>query len=288
MLYLSYDLSPLAKNRIKVYNCPSLNYFLYLPRMKKILLLIPACFILLTNCSIQKRHYEKGFTINWHHRPQSPVTKDSPLDESTLTASSDNAASSQKAITFFKENPILKDSCDLIEFKNNTSLRAKVTEIGTKDIRYKRCDNPDGPMYIADKSEILAITFSNGEREEIKASASVKEESAPVTISISDTPPPKISKEKRARNMRDKTDLAWTFGTRSLIPFAGLVFSVLGIIFSILALVQIHNHPSDDPKADKRNKIKAIIALALSVLGLAVAAFAIMFMYAIYLVLLWG
>lgn len=51
---------------------------------------------------------------------------------------------------------------DTIVLRNNTIIKAKVIEIGTTEIKYKKIDNPDGPTYNIKKSEVQAIKYANG------------------------------------------------------------------------------------------------------------------------------
>lgn len=53
-------------------------------------------------------------------------------------------------------------SQDTIRFINKTSQAVKVHEIGIAEIKYNRLDNLEGPLYIANKSEIEYIKFANG------------------------------------------------------------------------------------------------------------------------------
>lgn len=53
-------------------------------------------------------------------------------------------------------------SQDTIRFINKTSQAVKVHEIGIDEIKYNRLDNINGPLYIANKSEIEYIKFANG------------------------------------------------------------------------------------------------------------------------------
>lgn len=54
---------------------------------------------------------------------------------------------------------------DLIIFKNGTLQNAKVLEVGTNNVVYKKADNPDGPNYVAEKMEISVIEYANGSRD---------------------------------------------------------------------------------------------------------------------------
>jgi hypothetical protein len=68
----------------------------------------------------------------------------------------------------------LKDSlkggnCDKILLKDGNEILAKIIEIGPDAIKYKRCENLDGPLYVSDASAVTSITFSNGTTEIIKS-----------------------------------------------------------------------------------------------------------------------
>lgn len=54
---------------------------------------------------------------------------------------------------------------DIIVKKDGSVIQAKVSEIGTSEIKYKKWSNQDGPTYAITKGEILAITYQNGEKE---------------------------------------------------------------------------------------------------------------------------
>ncbi len=51
---------------------------------------------------------------------------------------------------------------DTISFKNGLQQSAKVEEVGSSEIKYKRWDNLTGPIYVTAKSEINSIKYSNG------------------------------------------------------------------------------------------------------------------------------
>jgi hypothetical protein len=51
---------------------------------------------------------------------------------------------------------------DTILKKNGTKILAKVLEVSTEEIKYKRVDFADGPLYIERKDQIISIRYSNG------------------------------------------------------------------------------------------------------------------------------
>lgn len=61
--------------------------------------------------------------------------------------------------------PVCVFSQDRIKKVNGDIIQAKVLEVSSDEVRYKRYSNPDGPVYVLGKNEISEITYQNGERE---------------------------------------------------------------------------------------------------------------------------
>lgn len=58
---------------------------------------------------------------------------------------------------------------DIIILKNGNEIQAKVLEISSTEIKYKRFDNLDGPMLILSAVSVSAIKYENGAWEDINA-----------------------------------------------------------------------------------------------------------------------
>lgn len=56
-------------------------------------------------------------------------------------------------------------SQDIIYKKDNTKIEAKILEINQSEVRYKMFTNPDGPLYIMYKSDVVKIEYPNGQVE---------------------------------------------------------------------------------------------------------------------------
>lgn len=54
---------------------------------------------------------------------------------------------------------------DIITLKNGEDLKTRILEVLDGEIKYKRFDNLDGPVFTIRKSEILMITYQNGTRD---------------------------------------------------------------------------------------------------------------------------
>lgn len=61
---------------------------------------------------------------------------------------------------------IIANAQDIIVKKDGTTILAKVTEVSTSDITYKKWSNQDGPIYKLPVSELIAINYQNGEKED--------------------------------------------------------------------------------------------------------------------------
>lgn len=54
------------------------------------------------------------------------------------------------------------EKCDVVYFINGATFEAKNIVIDDEFIRYKKCDNPDGPTYEVKKSDVSKIEYANG------------------------------------------------------------------------------------------------------------------------------
>jgi hypothetical protein len=130
---------------------------------------------LFASCSIEKRRYNSGFHVEWlssNGKKKSIETQkkrqfthyispkvDSLLSSFSLVKHVDSSLlfnSSHSALDFYKKevknNQVVilgKDSvkCDLMILKNGDELNVKVTEIGEDLVKYKLCNNLDGPIF---------------------------------------------------------------------------------------------------------------------------------------------
>jgi hypothetical protein len=59
----------------------------------------------------------------------------------------------------------LANAQDIIIKKNGDEISAKIQEIGVIEIKYKKFDNQNGPVYSIVKTEVFMIKFENGTKE---------------------------------------------------------------------------------------------------------------------------
>lgn len=80
---------------------------------------------------------------------------------------------------------------DIITKTNGEEIKAKVTEITKEDVKYKRFENPDGPLFILGRHEVFMIKYENGTRD-VFATTPVKEKSESKSKSTASEPKPFI------------------------------------------------------------------------------------------------
>lgn len=58
---------------------------------------------------------------------------------------------------------------DLIVKKDGSIIKATVTEITENSVKYKKADNPDGPLYTISKENLTSINYANGQLEKFES-----------------------------------------------------------------------------------------------------------------------
>lgn len=210
--------------------------------MKKILIFLP--LLLVFSCTVQKRKYQNGYYVNWHAK-NSGLTKDQAsvkaakvsdkkskanvVSKTTLRkqntteevfASSKNElllSSQKKPVHLFSK--LSDDSCDVLLFKDGSEIRVKVLEVFADEIKYKRCDTPDGPTYVSRKSELFMIKYTNGTKEVIRVDEPPKQTKKPTYDSRS-------KKYENASQIKQVDEL-------SVVSF---VSGILAVIIGVAAL----------------------------------------------------
>ena len=60
-------------------------------------------------------------------------------------------------------------SQDILTYKNGTEAKVKVIEVTSSEVKFKRYDNIDGPLYTVLKSDLFMIKYENGTKEVFSA-----------------------------------------------------------------------------------------------------------------------
>lgn len=154
--------------------------FVKMKRLLKTFFLIALALEIITSCSLQKRVYRNGYHIVWNAKYkqgnqklenrtiEKAIVKSEilPVKESVLAT-----ANRDIEIASLKRKPVLilsNDTCgDVLLLQNADELQVKILEIDEQTIRYKRCDNLNGPTFSISKNRVALIKYANGTKEVI-------------------------------------------------------------------------------------------------------------------------
>ncbi len=225
-----------------------------------------ALMLVLYSCTMEKRIYSSGYHIEWNKSKQNPdrqklasktakqnqtvtveqseiatntVDNSPPVIDDNITASVDNSIimtnttpSPQKY--FLIINSV--EECDSIILKNGEEIKAKVTEIASDEIKYKKCDNLNGPTYTIKKSEVFMIKYSNGTEDIITPNNS---NSIEIINKKNNGDEPEINGMALAGFICGIVGLLL-----ALIMGWSFLLGILGVIFSAIGLGQIRKNPT--------------------------------------------
>ncbi len=73
---------------------------------------------------------------------------------------------------------------DLIYMLNGDEVEAKLTEISSSELKYKRMDNLDGPVFVIERNKVFKVKYANGQSEVMTkpGEAAPPQNSAPAAI----------------------------------------------------------------------------------------------------------
>jgi hypothetical protein len=69
----------------------------------------------------------------------------------------------------------IKNICDKILFIDGTEIQAIVKEVNSTEIKYKKCEFQDGPIYSIESSKVFIIKFKNGRKQIVNTAENAKE-----------------------------------------------------------------------------------------------------------------
>lgn len=232
--------------------------------MQKILYILP--LLILFSCSVQKRKYQKGFYVsnNKHAKTKSTsLNKENKKNELALKTSilhfnsekdAELTASINNNTSFLERKPInlysrINDSlCDKITLKNGDEIYVNVLELTPALIKYKKCNEPESPLYIVKKTEVFSIKYSNGTKELMETE----------TKSQSNTKNPNTVTNSRNYKQQTHPLAIW-----SLVSFI-LGFFTLGIGFIVAFILakQAMKKILQNPEAYKGYKLANWVKIA--------------------------
>ena len=238
-------------------------------KIKKIILLLP--ILTLFNCSLQKRKYQSGYFLSWNKNNLSIAKNEKQkgfnvqkkeIKFKDISFEKDITASANNKVTKIFNNSITNnvafpDSCDEIIYKDGTEIKAKITEINTSEIRYKRCDFIDGPTFVEKQNKVFMIKYANGKSEMFKTEKAFENNNGKI---IQDSQ--KINDKDKKTNTSSKA--SFIFSILGFYPLFILGW-ILGLIFGALAKNEIKSEPN---KYNKKSENFAKAGVVISVIGM--------------------
>ena len=238
-------------------------------KIKKIILLLP--ILTLFSCSLQKRKYQSGYFLSWNKNNLSIAknqkqkgfnVQENEIKFNEISFEKDITTSANNKITkifnnTIKNNPAVPDSCDKIIHKDGTEIMAKITEINTSEIRYKRCDFIDGPTFVEKQNKVFMIKYANGKSEMFKTEKAFENNNGKI---IQDSQ--KINDKDKKTNTSSKA--SFIFSILGFYPLFILGW-ILGLIFGALAKNEIKSEPN---KYNKKSENFAKAGVVISVIGM--------------------
>ena len=238
-------------------------------KIKKIILLLP--ILTLFSCSLQKRKYQSGYFLSWNKNNLSIAknqkqkgfnVQKKEIKFNDMSFEKDITTSANNKITKIFNNTInnnlaVPDSCDKIIYKDGTEIMAKISEINTSEIRYKRCDFIDGPTFVEKQNKVFMIKYANGKSEMFKTEKAVEYNNGKI---IQDSQ--KINDKDKKTNTSSKA--SFIFSILGFYPLFILGW-ILGLIFGALAKNEIKSEPN---KYNKKSENFAKAGVVISVIGM--------------------
>ena len=162
-------------------------------------------------------------------------------------------------------------ACDQIVLRSGDVIEAKVKEVGVNEIRYKKCDRPDGPDYTISKRDVLSIKYPNGEVERFNSATTNPSYG---TSSGNNRSSYQNPASQPSEGPRTDPFAIVAIAAGGLAIFTGLGSLLLGaaaVVFGALSLSRIRKEPN-------RFKGKGL-AMAGMIIGIVAAAAILLYVY---------
>lgn len=206
----------------------------------------PAAQRLTTDASVRKPPADPVFTASRDEAvplPTKPVWAESEVAAPAAVPISRIQPSGlrQSPRRILPRKPVLPP-CDQIVLRSGDVIEAKVKEVGVSEIKYKKCDRPDGPDYTISKRDVLSIKYSTGDVERFNTASN------PSVGSSSSSSRSSYDSPTNPQNDGPRTDpfaivaLA-TGGLAILTGYGAFLLGAAAIVFGALSLTRIRKEP---------------------------------------------
>jgi Domain of unknown function (DUF4190) len=228
--------------------------------LTKLLSVVLVFLFVASGCSIQKRRYNNGFHVEWFHSsPSKPVVKPKSIPlaivDSIPTISFDHINDLQTGLSSFDRLDILgwqshSDSvkCDIMVLRNGDEVDVKVIEVGERLVKYKMCNNLDGPIFTKRSSEIFMLKYPNGTKTVMSNTKEETEQSVVderVVRSGSSRPSDSRRDLDNPRKVINASALISLLASMVGIFIFGIPMGIVAVIFGLVGLGKIINNPDD-------------------------------------------
>jgi hypothetical protein len=163
-----------------------------------------------------------------------------PTLEPAVVATASQPARRQQPKRILRNKP-LPPQCDQIVLRNGDVIEAKIKEVGVNEIKYKKCDRPDGPDYTISKRDVLSIKYSTGDVERFNAASAPSSSNSGGNRSSYDSP-------TNAQNDGPRTDpfaiVAIATGALAVLTgYGAFLLGAAAIVFGAVSLSRIRKEP---------------------------------------------
>ena len=236
----------------------------------------------ISNCTVQKRSYRNGYYVSWNKKASPLLKVAKQIEAKKVNAIKSISTETLNIRSIEKQEPLLvsahrsnhvqvkkigikplklvNDSCgDKITMRNGDDIMAKILEIGTQVIKYKRCNNLNGPTIVVAIKNVFMIKYVNGTREVFKK---------PEVVIVEN----KITDQKKVQQGNfgriGYNGFAIASLATALLSFT-IFLAPIPIVFGLIAINQIHKNPQ---KYKGEGMAVAGIFLSLAILFLVIMA----------------
>lgn len=119
----------------------------------------------------------------------------------------------------------IKQSCDTIVLRSGEQITARILEIDSETIRYRKCDNPAGPVLILNSAQVFVIKYPNGSRDYFS--------------NFSDADHPAQTPAKKTEGL----GLAGFISSLVGLFILGIPLGILSFIFGLISLGKMKRNP---------------------------------------------
>ncbi|MBA3900751.1 MAG: hypothetical protein H0X62_11170, partial [Bacteroidetes bacterium] len=145
--------------------------------------ILAIAIVLLNSCGMEKKLYSTGYYSEKNGTISKTKTEKAPtllvqekqdlrsqvnhLQATMKDGYAETEVSTRAAMPVLEKGSYLArlNECDMIVMRNGDEIPAKVFEIGDTEIKYKKCDNQNGPTYSLKKEDVLMVKYPNGSKD---------------------------------------------------------------------------------------------------------------------------